>query len=143
MKETSSAISTRPRKDQYLPSGEVSGGNGNPDGNSRVSVQTASALTAGTLPVSTHHKLSGERRIDEPEEKRVDLPKKEEGAVQEVKKSGGKMVQGMVWALSSTLGVGIASYTQVIPEPAKLLLFGTALVGGAFWNRRQRAAGSA
>ncbi len=47
------------------------------------------------------------------------------------------MVQGMFGALLITGGVAIASYTQVIPEPAKLLLLGIILVGGAFWTRRQ------
>ena len=51
--------------------------------------------------------------------------------MKEVKKSGGKMVQGMFRALLITVGVAIASYTQVIPEPAKLLLLGIVLVGGA------------
>ncbi len=57
--------------------------------------------------------------------------------MKEVKKSGGKMVQGMFRALLITVGVAIASYTQVIPEPAKLLLLGIVLVGGALWTRRQ------
>jgi len=57
--------------------------------------------------------------------------------MKEVKKSGGKMVQGMFRALLITVGVAIASYTQVIPEPAKLLLLGIVLVGGAHWTRRQ------
>ncbi len=57
--------------------------------------------------------------------------------MKEVKNSGGKMVQGMFGALLVTVGVAIASYTQVIPEPAKLLLLGIVLVGGALWTRRQ------
>jgi len=138
MKGTSSAISTGPRKDRDLAPGEGSVVQGNPDGNGRVSLQTGSAAVTETLRFPAHHRLSGTRRNgdSETEEKRVNLSK-EEGSTQKGKKSGRKMVQGMVWALSSTIGGGIASYAQVIPEPAKLLLLGTALVGGAFWTRRQ------
>ena len=117
----------------------MSGGNGNPDGNGRASVQTASAVVTETFRISADHRFPGVRRNGnrEAEEKIVDLSKKEEGSEQEVKKSGGKLVQGMFLALSSIIGVANASYTQVIPEPAKLLLLGTALVGEAFWSRGQ------
>jgi hypothetical protein len=136
--ERSSDMSAKPRKDQDRISGGGSVVHGEPDGNGNVSVQTASAVVTETLRISPHHRLPGARRNgdSEAEEKRVNLSK-EEGAVHKGKKSGGKIVKGLSWALVSIIGVAIASYTQVIPEPAKLLLLGIVLVGGALWTRKQ------
>ncbi len=139
MMEKSSAMSTRPRKDRDLTSEGGAGVKGeHPDGNGKASVQNASAVVTETLRISPHHRFPGARRNGnrEADEKRIELSK-EEGAMKEGKKSGGNIAKGMVWALTSTIGVGIASYTQVIPEPAKLLLLGTVLVGGALWTRKQ------
>ncbi len=139
MMEKSSAMSTRPRKDRDLASEGGAGVKGeHPDGNGGASVQNASAVVTETLRFPAHHRFPEARRNGDSkaEEKRPELSK-EEGSTKKGKKSGGNIAKGMVWALTSTIGVGIASYTQVIPEPAKLLLLGTALVGGALWTRKQ------
>ncbi len=137
--DRSSTISMRTRKDQALASEGGSVVQLDPDSNGGISEQTANASVTDTLRFPAHYKFPGTRRNGDSksEEKRVNLSSKEEGSTKEGKKSGGKMVQGMFGALLLTAGVAIASYTQVIPEPAKLLLLGTVLVGGALWARRQ------
>jgi len=49
------------------------------------------------------------------------------------------MIKGLFWIPVLLVGVSAATFTQVIPEPAKLLLFGAFLIGLAFWGRKQLA----
>jgi len=50
-----------------------------------------------------------------------------------------KMIKGLFWVPVLLVGVSAATYTQVIPEPAKLLLLGAFLIGLAFWGRKHMA----
>jgi len=50
-----------------------------------------------------------------------------------------KMIKGLFWVPVLLVGVSAATYTLVIPEPAKLLLLGAFLIGLAFWGKRQLA----
>ncbi len=50
-----------------------------------------------------------------------------------------KMIKGLFWFPVLLVGVSAATYTQVIPEPAKLLLLGAFLIGLAFWGKKQLA----
>ena len=48
-----------------------------------------------------------------------------------------KMIKGLFWVPVLLVGVSAATYTLVIPEPAKLLLLGAFLIGLAFWGKKQ------
>ena len=50
-----------------------------------------------------------------------------------------KMIKGLFWVPVLLVGVSAATYTLVIPEPAKLLLLGAFLIGLAFWGKKQLA----
>ena len=50
-----------------------------------------------------------------------------------------KVIKGLFWFPLLLVGVSAATYTQVIPEPAKLLLLGAFLIGLAFWGKKQLA----
>jgi len=49
------------------------------------------------------------------------------------------MIKGLFWVPVLLVGVSAATYTLVIPEPAKLLLLGAFLIGIAFWGKKQLA----
>ncbi len=51
--------------------------------------------------------------------------------------NGKKMIKGLFWVPVLLVGVSAATYTLVIPEPAKLLLLGAFLIGLAFWGKKQ------
>jgi len=53
--------------------------------------------------------------------------------------NGKRMIKMLIWFPVLMVGVSAATFTQVIPEPAKLLLFGAFLMGLAFWGRKQLA----
>jgi len=53
--------------------------------------------------------------------------------------NGKKMIKGLFWVPVFLVGVSAATYTLVIPEPAKLLLLGAFLIGLAFWGKKQLA----
>ncbi len=50
---------------------------------------------------------------------------------------GEKMIKILFLLLVVLGGVAAASYTQAIPEAAKLLLLGAVLIGAGQWGRRQ------
>ena len=53
--------------------------------------------------------------------------------------NGKKMIKGLFWFPVLLVGVSATTYTQVIPEPAKLLLLGAFLIGLAFWGKKHVA----
>ena len=53
--------------------------------------------------------------------------------------NGKRMIKMLIWFPVFVVGISAATFTQVIPEPAKLLLFGAFLIGLAFWGRKQLA----
>ncbi len=53
--------------------------------------------------------------------------------------NGKKMIKGLFWFSVFLVGVSVVTYTQVIPEPAKLLLLGAFLIGVAYWCKKKVA----
>ena len=56
--------------------------------------------------------------------------------MQSFKRNGKKMIGGLLFLPLIFGGLTVASYGVAVPEPAKLLLFGATLVGGALWCRK-------
>ncbi len=65
--------------------------------------------------------------------------KREERIMPSINGNGKKMIKGLFWVPVLLVGVSAATYTLVIPEPAKLLLLGAFLIGVAFWGKKQLA----
>ena len=56
-----------------------------------------------------------------------------------ITRNGKKTGKALLWFPVFVVGISAVTYTQAIPEPAKLLLLGAFLIGLAFWGRKHIA----